>query len=59
MWGGKILTEVTAAETFWSGENYHQDYFANNPAQPYCAVIVAPKVAKARAQFRSLLKNAS
>ena len=57
LWGGRIVTEVTAAETFWPGEDYHQDYFANNPAQPYCAAIVAPKVAKARVQFRELLKR--
>ena len=50
---------MTAAETFWPGEDYHQDYYANNPAQPYCAAIVAPKVAKARAQFRALLKGAA
>ncbi len=59
LWGGRIVTEVTAVETFWPGEDYHQDYFTNNPAQPYCAAIVAPKVAKARAQFRELLKAAS
>ncbi len=59
LWDGRIVTEVTAVETFWPGEDYHQDYFANNPAQPYCAAIVAPKVAKARAQFRALLKGAA
>ena len=57
LWGGRIVTEVTAAETFWTGEDYHQGYFANNPGQPYCAVLVAPKVAKTRAQFRALLKS--
>ncbi len=59
LWDGRIVTEVTAAEIFWPAEDYHQDYFANNPAQPYCAAIVAPKVAKARAKFRALLKGAA
>ncbi|NNG05237.1 MAG: peptide-methionine (S)-S-oxide reductase MsrA [Inquilinus sp.] len=57
LWSGRIVTEVTPVEHFWPGEAYHQDYFVNNPAQPYCVAIVAPKVAKARAHFRDLLKR--
>ena len=59
LWDGRIVTEVTAAERFWPAEAYHQDYYANNPNQAYCAAIVAPKVAKARAHFRALLKGAA
>jgi len=51
-----IVTEVTPFEKFWPAENYHQEYFANNPSQPYCAAIVAPKVAKFRQKFTSRLK---
>ncbi len=52
-----IVTEVTAFEKFWPAENYHQEYFANNPNQPYCAGVVAPKVAKFRQKFASRLKK--
>jgi peptide-methionine (S)-S-oxide reductase len=52
-----IVTEVTAFDKFWPAENYHQEYFANNPNQPYCAAVVAPKVAKFRAKFLSKLKS--
>ena len=46
-----IVTEIESLDTFYPAEAYHQDYFENNPAQPYCAAIIAPKVAKLRAQF--------
>ena len=52
-----IVTEVTAFDKFYSAEDYHQEYFANNPAQPYCAAVVAPKVAKFRKQFLNRLKK--
>ncbi|MCC7309396.1 MAG: peptide-methionine (S)-S-oxide reductase MsrA [Acidobacteria bacterium] len=52
-----IVTEVTAFDKFWPAENYHQEYFANNPSQPYCAAVVAPKVAKFRQKFVSRLKK--
>lgn len=52
-----IVTEITAFEKFWPGEDYHQEYFANNPNQPYCAAVVAPKVAKFRQKFTSRLKS--
>ncbi len=52
-----IVTEVTAFDKFWPAENYHQEYFANNPSQPYCAAVVAPKVAKFRQKFASRLKS--
>jgi len=52
-----IVTEVTAFDTFWPAEDYHQEYFANNPNQPYCAAVVAPKVAKFRQKFFERLKR--
>jgi peptide-methionine (S)-S-oxide reductase len=52
-----IVTEVTAFDKFWPAENYHQEYFANNPNQPYCAAVVAPKVAKFRKKFADRLKS--
>ena len=50
-WPAPIVTQVVPAEPFWPAEGYHQDYFANNPRQPYCVGVVAPKVAKARTVF--------
>lgn len=52
-----IVTEVTAFDKFWPAEDYHQEYFANNPNQPYCAAVVAPKVAKFRQNFTARLKR--
>lgn len=51
-----IVTEITAAATFWPAEDYHQDYFANHPNQGYCQFVVAPKVVKVRAKFAERLK---
>ena len=53
---GKIVTEVTKASTFYPAEDYHQDYFANNPFQPYCQAVATPKVEKVRKVFKDLLK---
>jgi peptide-methionine (S)-S-oxide reductase len=52
-----IVTEVTEFSKFWPGEDYHQEYFENNPNQPYCAAVVAPKVAKFRKVFFDRLKK--
>ena len=53
---GPIVTEVTPASTFYAAEDYHQDYFANNPFQPYCQAVAAPKVEKVRKVFKDLVK---
>ena len=52
-----IVTEVQPLEVFYAAEPYHQDYFDNNPAQPYCQMIVAPKVAKFRQKYLEKLKK--
>ena len=52
-----IVTEVTESSTFYPAEDYHQDYFENNPFQPYCQAAVSPKVAKVRKVFKDLLKE--
>lgn len=57
VWPDPIVTAVLPAPTFWPAEDYHQDYFAQNPAQPYCRAVVAPKVAKLRQQFAARLKT--
>ena len=51
-----IVTEVTAAGTFYEAEAYHQEYFARNPGQGYCSFVVAPKVAKFRKNFTAKVK---
>lgn len=50
-WPNPIVTQVAPAATFYPAEDYHQNYFANHPQQPYCQFVVAPKLAKARARF--------
>ncbi|HEX8289618.1 MAG TPA: peptide-methionine (S)-S-oxide reductase MsrA [Pyrinomonadaceae bacterium] len=54
-----IVTEVTPFDKFYPAEDYHQEYFANNPTQPYCAAVVAPKVAKFRQKYVNRLKSRS
>jgi peptide-methionine (S)-S-oxide reductase len=52
-----IVTEVAPFDKFWPAEDYHQEYYANNPNQPYCAAVVGPKVVKFRMKFAHLLKS--
>ena len=52
-----IVTEVTEITNFYPAEDYHQEYFVNNPTQPYCAAVVAPKVRKFRDKFADRLKK--
>ena len=59
LWKHPIVTEVTAAATFYAAEAYHQEYFENNPNQPYCQVVVGPKVQKFFAKFGDKAKKAS
>ena len=56
LWGPAIVTEIVPVETFWMGEEYHQDFFAKNPNQGYCNAVVAPKMAKVRAKFTEFLR---
>ena len=57
IWENPIVTEVTPIEAFYVAEDYHQDYYANNSYQPYCQVMIAPKLAKARAKFQAKLRK--
>ncbi|MEL6615585.1 MAG: peptide-methionine (S)-S-oxide reductase MsrA, partial [Bacteroidota bacterium] len=50
-----IVTEVVPLKTFYPAEAYHQGYYENNPAQPYCQAVIAPKVAKLRAHYMEKL----
>jgi methionine-S-sulfoxide reductase len=51
-----IVTEITKFEKFYPAEDYHQDYYVNNPRQGYCHAIVGPKVVKFRKAFKDKLK---
>jgi peptide-methionine (S)-S-oxide reductase len=57
IWEEPIVTEVTEFTNFYPAEDYHQEYFANNPTRPYCAAVVAPKVLKFRKMFVDRLKS--
>lgn len=56
LWRNKVVTELTPFSGFYKAEDYHQEYFANNPGQPYCQVVIAPKVAKFREHYREKLR---
>jgi peptide-methionine (S)-S-oxide reductase len=56
IWNSPIVTEVAPFDEFYVAEDYHQNYFRNNGFQPYCQVIIAPKVAKFRKQHLERLK---
>jgi len=57
IWDEPIVTEVSPFEAFYPAEEYHQEYFARNPYQPYCQIVIAPKVAKFRKQYLERLKK--
>ena len=54
-WDDPIVTEVSAFDKFYKAEEYHQNYYKNNPNQGYCSFIIAPKVKKFREKFKELL----
>ena len=53
----KIVTEVTKFSKFYPAEDYHQDYFVNNPGNGYCQAVVRPKVEKFLKTYKEFLKN--
>ncbi|MCP5476636.1 MAG: peptide-methionine (S)-S-oxide reductase MsrA [Rhodanobacteraceae bacterium] len=55
-WSGRIVTEVEPLPTFYPAEDYHQQYFELNGEQPYCSLVIAPKVAKFKKRFADILK---
>jgi peptide-methionine (S)-S-oxide reductase len=57
IWSDPIVTEVVPISEFYPAEDYHQEYFANNPDQGYCQMVVAPKVTKFRSKFAARLKT--
>ncbi|ADD27383.1 peptide-methionine (S)-S-oxide reductase MsrA [Meiothermus ruber] len=57
VWDNPIVTELVPFERFYPAEDYHQEYYRRNPYQPYCALVVGPKVAKFRKQYFDRLKR--
>jgi len=57
VWDRPIVTEVTPFAAFYPAEDYHRDYFRRNSAQPYCQIVIAPKVAKFRKQHLDRLRR--
>jgi len=51
-----IVTEISPIQNFYEAEDYHQEYFANNPEQAYCSYVIAPKVKKFKAKYQHKLK---
>ena len=56
IWDNPIVTQVEPIDQFYVAEDYHQNYYVNNPGQGYCRVVVAPKVTKFRQKFNHLQK---
>ena len=57
LWGRPIVTEIAPAKPFYIAEPEHQEYFQNNRYQPYCMMVVEPKVLKFRKRFVGKLKK--
>jgi peptide-methionine (S)-S-oxide reductase len=56
MWGGGVVTELAPLGDFFVAEDYHQDFFAKNPAQGYCLAVAVPKVQKVRHMFGQYIR---
>lgn len=57
LWDDPIVTEIEPIHNYSEAENYHQDYYKNNPNAGYCTVVIAPKLKKFRKEFSHLLKD--
>lgn len=57
IWSSPIVTEVTPAGEFYVAEDYHQNYYRDNARQPYCQIVIAPKVTKFRKQYTDRLRK--
>jgi peptide-methionine (S)-S-oxide reductase len=56
LWNDPLVTEISPLGDFYVAEQYHQDYYKNNPNQPYCTFVISPKIAKLRSLFKDKLK---
>jgi peptide-methionine (S)-S-oxide reductase len=56
VWPGRIVTQIVPFEAFYMAEDYHQEYYRLNGQEPYCQIVIAPKMAKLRTLYRERLK---
>ncbi len=57
LWRDPIVTEITPCATFYEAEAEHQNFYRENPRQPYCSVLITPKMQKFRKEFRDKLQT--
>jgi peptide-methionine (S)-S-oxide reductase len=57
LWKNPIVTAIEPLKNYYKAEDYHQNYFNDNPMQPYCSFVIAPKIAKFQKEFKHLLKQ--
>ncbi len=57
LWPNPIVTQIVPFTNFFKAEEYHQDYYRTNPDQPYCQVVIDPKIRKLRKEFQDKLKE--
>ena len=57
IWRDPIVTEITKFEKFYPAENYHQEYYQNNPNQGYCRIVITPKIEKFKKIFADKLRT--
>jgi peptide-methionine (S)-S-oxide reductase len=57
VFGAPVVTDIEPLETFYPAEAEHREYYRRNPAQPYCRVVIAPKLAGLRADFRDRVRG--
>lgn len=55
LWDNAIVTEVVPLTRFYPAEDYHQNYYRNNPRQPYCTMVIDPKVDKFKKSFQDMM----
>lgn len=56
LWPNPIVTEITALDHFYEGEAHHQNFYKSNPNQPYCIMVIDPKMNKLRKDFQEKLQ---
>lgn len=56
-WDAPIVTTLEPLDTFYQAEPEHQDYYANNPVNPYCSIVISPKVIKAKKAYKQWFKE--
>ena len=57
IYNAPIVTEISPLDKFWPAESYHKRYYENHSDQPYCRLVIDPKIAKLRAKFAPLLTS--